>query len=74
MSMTGDPAAQDGYVSYEQGQRPVLYDPAEAEALALSLLGAAQKARAYQLSQEMAGEDDETAEKCREKPSAQRIV
>jgi len=72
--MPGDPAAQDGYVAYEQGQRPVLYDPAEAEALALSLLGAASEARAHRLAQESDGESDETAVHGREEPSPQRIV
>jgi len=47
-----EPEAQDEYVAFDQGNRPELYAPAEAEALAFSLLGAAQQARAYRLSTE----------------------
>jgi hypothetical protein len=67
--MTGEPETQDGYVAYEQGQRPVLYEPHEAEALALSLLGAATKARASRLA-----DSTETADDGREEPSKRRIV
>jgi hypothetical protein len=45
-----EPEQEDEYVAYQQGQRPTLYEPAEAEALAFSLLGAAQQARAYRLN------------------------
>lgn len=53
-----DPKQQDEYVAYQQGQRPTLYEPAEAEALAFSLLGAAQKARAYRLDDEERDNDE----------------
>lgn len=69
--MPGEPAAQDEYVAYEQGQRPVLYGPAEAEALAFSLLGAAQEARAYRLVHESDGESSVNG---REEAVEQRIV
>ena len=50
--MTGEPRAQDGYVAFEQGQRPVLYGPAEAEALAMNLLSAAVSARAHRIARD----------------------
>jgi len=73
LTMTSDPSAEDGYVAYEQGQRPVLYDPAEAEALAFSLLGAAQEARAFRLVQD-GDEDGETSETSREGAVSGQIV
>jgi len=64
------PTAADGFVCYEQGSRPILYDAHEAEALALSLLGAATEARAQQLAadgyeyeHDRAENQPETAEK-----------
>lgn len=60
--MTSEPDSVDGYVSFEQGQRPVLYDPAEAEALAMSLLGAASRARAHRLSEGSDGAEDDSEE------------
>lgn len=69
MNMTGEPEARDGYVAYEQGQRPVLYEPHEAEALALSLLGAATKARASRLADSPETDENGTGE-----ASTRRIV
>lgn len=67
--MTGEPEAQDGYVAFEQGQRPVLYDPAEAEVLAMNLLSAAASARAHRIAR-----GDETAESGGEDAATRRIV
>lgn len=67
--MSGEPEVQDGYVAFEQGQRPVLYDPTEAEILAMNLLSAAAVARAHRIAQ-----DDETAESAGEDGATRRIV
>lgn len=68
--MSSEPEVQDGYVAYEQGDHPALYDPTEAEELALSLLGCAQQARAYRMAQEMVEQDGETGETGRENTRA----
>lgn len=67
--MTEEPEVQDGYVAYEQGQRPVLYDPGEAEVLAMNLLSAATSARAHRIAR-----DSETAGSGGEEAATQRIV
>lgn len=56
MHMAGNPdtpSAAGGSVHYDQGKRTTVYKPGEAEALAFSLLGAAQVAR-QQLARERA--------------------
>lgn len=72
--MPGDPEARDEYVAFEQGQRPTLYEPAEAEALALSLLGAAQEARAYRLAHESDEQDGGNTANGRERGGGRRIA
>lgn len=61
-----DPTAMEGWVSFDPGERPSLYEPAEAEALAMNLLSAASKARAYEMAAKMEdvndGTDDTTPE------------
>ena len=72
--MPGDPEARDEYVAFEQGQRPTLYDPGEAEALALSLLGAAQEARAYRLVHDSDERDGGSPGNGREEAEGRRIA